>query len=317
MRREQFDGLIEFMAVADTGGFSAAAARLGVSTSAISLAVRNLERRQGLVLFHRTTRSVRLTDVGAQYLARVQPAVESLSAAASELGKEAAHPCGWLRINASRAGYMIALQPVIKGFLARYPDVRVEVCIENALVDIVGQGFDAGIRFGGQVAKDMIGVQVGPPISAFIVGSPDYFVRHGVPRHPHELVHHDCVGFRLASAGTVERWQFAKDDEAFDMAVDGRYVINDSAALVQAALDGVGLVYMISGYIERFVAEGRLARVLADWSPALPALTLYYADRRRVPAKLRVFIDYLREQQAKGLLADAGADFRTPPRAGV
>jgi DNA-binding transcriptional LysR family regulator len=295
MQQEQLEGLVVFTVVAETKSFSAAAARLGVSASAVSQSVRQLEKRLGLVLFNRTTRSVSLTDIGSRFLQRVQPAISELAAASEELGKEAAHPSGWLRLNVPRAGYMIALQPVLKGFMDQYPDVKVEVCIENALVDIVGRGFDAGIRFGNLVEKDMIGVSIGPPITAFIVGSPEYFKRHGVPAHPRDLVGHDCVGFRHVTTGMVERWKFARDDEAIDIAVDGRFVINDAAALVQAGLDGLGLVYMISGYVERFIEQGRLVRVLEDWSPVLPGLTLYYPDRKRVPAKLRVLIDYLKQ----------------------
>jgi len=297
MRQEQLEGLVVFIAVAETKGFSAAAARLGMSTSAVSQSIRQLEKRLGMVLFNRTTRSVSLTDIGARFLERVQPAITELTAAAEELGKEASYPSGWLRLNVPRAGYMIALQPLLKGFMDQYPDVKVEVCIENALVDIVGRGFDAGIRFGNLVEKDMIAVAIGPPIRAFIVGAPEYFKRHGVPRHPMDLIEHNCIGFRHVTTGTVERWKFARDGETIDIAADGRFVINDAAALVQAALDQLGLAYMISGYVERFIGQGRLVRVLEDWSPELPGLTLYYPDRKRVPAKLRAFIDYLKEQQ--------------------
>lgn len=297
MRQDQLDGMIAFLAVADAGGFSAAAVRMGVSTSAMSQSIRQLEKRLGLVLFNRTTRSVRLTDVGVQFLARVRPAIEQLAAASEELGQEASHPSGCLRLSVPRAGYMIVLQPVMAEYLEQYPDVKVEISINNALVDIVAEGFDAGIRFGDLVEKDMIAVKIGPPITACVVGSPAYFGKYGVPQHPRELTAHNCVAFRAVTAGTLERWAFSKDSEEIEVAVDGRFIANDSGALVQAALDGLGLVYMVSGYIERFIEEGRLVRVLTDWSPPLPSLTLYYPDRKRVPARLRALIGLLSRGQ--------------------
>lgn len=296
MHQDQLDGLAAFIAVAQTRGFSSAAVRLGVSPSAVSQSIRTLEQRLGLVLFNRTTRSVSLTEVGARYFERVLPAFNELASASDELGQEATHPIGLLRLNVPRAGYMILLQPILRRFLEAYPDVSVEVRIENVLVDIVGQGFDAGVRFGDLVEKDMIAVKVGPPMAAHIIASPDYLAAHGVPQHPHELLEHACVAFRHVTSGQIERWQFARGDESLALAINARLIVNDSGALVQAALDGLGLAYMVNGYIDRLIDAGRLVRVLADWSPVLPGLTLYYPDRRRVPTKLRVLIDFLRQE---------------------
>jgi DNA-binding transcriptional LysR family regulator len=294
MRQDQLDGLVTFLAVADASSFSAAAVRLGVSPSAVSQAIRGLELRLGTPLFNRTTRSVSLTEAGARYLARVGPAVRELTAASEELGAEEGEATGLLRLNVPRAGYMIALQPILRAFLEAYPRVDLEIMIEGSLVDIVGRGFDAGIRFGDLVERDMVGVRIGPPISAHMVAAPDYLARHGRPEAPRDLLDHDCISFRHATTGQIERWAFTRGAESFELAVSGRLILNDSAALVQAALDGLGIAYMINGYIERFIAEGRLVRLLAEWSPPLAGLTLYYADRRRVPAKLRVLIDFLR-----------------------
>jgi DNA-binding transcriptional LysR family regulator len=294
MRQDQLDGLVMFTCVAELSSFSAAAVRLGVSPSAVSQAIRTLEQRLGQPLFNRTTRSVSLTEEGSRYLARVSPAIEEIAAASEELGDRAGQPSGLLRLNVPRAGYMIVLQPVLRRFLAAYPDITLEIAIEGSLVDIIVRGFDAGIRFGDRVEKDMIGVKIGPTLSAHIVASPEYLARRGMPAKPRDLLDHDCIVFRHASSGQLERWEFEKDGQALELAVAGRLILNDSAALVQAALDGLGVAYMINGYIERFIDEGRLVRLLADWSPPLAGLTLYYADRRRVPRKLRALIDFLR-----------------------
>ncbi|PXW25361.1 LysR family transcriptional regulator [Paraburkholderia caballeronis] len=296
MQQDYLDGIATFIAVAEEKGFSAAAIKLGVSPSAVSQAIRNLERRTGLALFNRNTRGVSLTEAGETYFERIGPAVRELVLASEELGSAAERPAGVLRINVARAGQMIVMQPVLRRFLDRYPDIRIDLCIDNTLVDIVGRGFDAGIRFGDLVERDMVAVKVGPPIAAWILAAPDYLQRRGTPAHPRELMNHECVSFRHRTSGQIERWSFSKDGEAIDLAVNGQLIVNDSAALVQAALDGIGIVYMINGYVERLVEQGRLVRLLADWSPPLPGFTLYYASRRRVPAKLRALIDFLREE---------------------
>ncbi|WP_059412541.1 LysR family transcriptional regulator [Cupriavidus basilensis] len=300
MPQDQLDGLATFVCVAEFSSFSAAAVRLGVSPSAVSQSVRMLEKRVGFALFNRTTRSVSLTEAGAQYLARIGPAVRELIDATEELGDQGREPGGLLRLNVPRSAYMIVLQPILERFLAAYPQIDMEICIENSLVDIVGRGFDAGIRFGNLVERDMVAVPVGPKMSAHVVASPEYLRRRGTPAQPDDLTVHCCIGFRHVSSGQVERWDFRKGDAAVQLVVKGRLVVNDSAALVQAALDGLGIAYMINGYIDPLLADGRLVRVLADWSPVLPGLTLYYPDRRRVPNKLRAFIDFLAAQKLGG-----------------
>lgn len=295
MRQEHLDGLVAFVTVAEERGFSAAAVKLGVSPSAVSQAVRNLEQRLGAVLFNRTTRSVALTELGERYLDRVQPALEALGMASEELGQDADTASGLLRLNLTRAAYLIVLQPILKRFLDAHPQITLELRFENLLVDIVRQGFDAGIRFGELVEKDMVAVRVGPPIEAHIIASPEYLERYGTPTHPRQLLDHDCIGFRHTTTGQVERWQFAKDDEAIELTVKGRLVVNDSEVLVRAALDGLGVAYMINGYLDGYYADHKLVRLLPDWSPGFPPLHLYYPDRRRVPRKLRALIEFLRD----------------------
>lgn len=298
MRQDQLDGLATFVCVAETRGFSAAAVRLGVSPSAVSQAIRLLEARVGAPLFSRTTRSVNLTEAGSRFLERVRPAVQELAAAAEELADASARPSGLLRLNVPRVAYLFVLQPVLGGFLRAYPEVDVEVSIDSSLVDIVGMGFDAGIRFGGMVERDMVAVRVGPRLANCIVASPRYLAAHGMPAHPRELLAHECIGFRFASSGQLERWEFEKDGERMVLPVTGRLVLNDAAVMLDAAIDGIGVANLVSGYAERAIEDGRLLRLLADWSPPLPEMTLYYPDRKRVPPKLRALIDFLREAPA-------------------
>ncbi|WP_206997981.1 LysR family transcriptional regulator [Trinickia mobilis] len=300
MRQDQLDGIVTFIAVAEENSFSAAAVRLGVSPSAVSQAIRSLEQRVGLALFNRNTRGTSLTEAGAAYFERVLPAVRELTLASEELGAVAGRPAGLLRLNVARSGHMIVLQPILRRFLDQYPDIRLDVSIENSLVDIVGRGYDAGIRFGDLVERDMVAVKIGPPITAHVIASPEYLARHGLPRHPRDLLGHACICFRHSTSGQIERWPFEKAGETLELALSGPLIVNDSAALVQAALDGIGIAYMINGYLERFLDDGRLVRVLADWSPPLAGFTLYYADRRRVPAKLRALIDFLRQDEKAG-----------------
>ncbi|TCL69486.1 LysR family transcriptional regulator [Rhizobium sp. BK251] len=310
MRQDQLDGLITFVTVAQEKGFTAAAVRLGVSPSAVSQSIRTLEERLGLVLFNRTTRSISLTEAGGRYFEMISPSIDTILGAVDELGEDGEEPSGLLRLNVPRAAFLIVLQPVMKAFLAAHPQVRLEISVENTLIDIVGRGFDAGIRFGDLVEKDMVGVTIGPPISAHIIASPEYVEAHGMPVHPRDLLGHECITFRHVTTGQIERWAFAKGNEEFELAVDGRLTINDSSALVQAALDGLGIAYMINGYIERFIEQGRLVRLLPDWSPSFPGLMLYYPDRRRVPLKLRALIDFLKRPAMDRPVLQLLGDFR-------
>lgn len=294
MRQDQLDGLVTFVCVAEHASFSAAAVRLGVSPSAVSQVIRNLEQRLGVALFNRTTRSVSLTEAGAGFLAKVQPAVNALTAAAQEVGDSSGLPSGLLRLNVPRAGYLTVLQPLLSAFLEAHPQIDLELTLENALVDIVRLGFDAGIRFGDFVEQDMVAVKVGPALRMHVIASPGYLARYGRPKHPGELLQHNCIGFR-ASSGVVERWDLARGQETLLLPVSGRMIVNDSSALVQSVLDGLGIGYMISGHIDPLIARGELVSLFEDWCPTLPGYTLYYPDRRRVSRKLRALIDFLRQ----------------------
>jgi DNA-binding transcriptional LysR family regulator len=301
MRSHALDGLPHFVAVAEQGTFAAAAIRLGVSPSAVSQAIGNLERRLGATLFNRTTRSVALTEAGARYLERVTPALRELEGAEEDIDVEAqARPRGTLRLNVVRGGYMTVLQPLLARFMAAYPEIEVELFIDYGMADVVRDGFDAGIRFGDVVARDMVRVHAGPPLEAHVLASPAYLAGRKRPRHPRDLLDHDCVRYRDPPSGVIERWDFAKGSETLQLAVKGRLVTNDSATLVQAALDGLGVVYMINGYIEELLEQGRLVRLLESWSPPLESFAIYYPDRKRVPPKLRALLDFLRRERAQG-----------------
>lgn len=295
VRQHPLDGLATFVCVAELRGFSAAAVRLAVSPSAVSQAIRQLEARVGVPLFNRTTRSVALTEAGSRFLERVRPALQELSSAAEELSDTGGRPSGLLRLNLPRAAYLFVLQPVLGRFLRAYPDIDMEISIDSSLVDIVDAGFDAGMRFGGKVERDMVAVKVGPPLANCIVASPRYLAERGLPAHPRDLLAHDCIGYRFASSGQLERWEFRKEGEVFALPLTGRLVLNDVAVMLDAAIDGIGVANLISAYTERAIEDGRLMRLLPEWCPPLPDLTLYYPDRRRVPPKLRVLIDFLRD----------------------
>ncbi len=296
------DGIAHFMTVAETGSFRAAGARLGISPSAVSQAVRALETRLGVVLLSRSTRSVALTEAGARYLDRVAPAMADLTAAQDEVGEAALRPSGKLRLNVQRGAHLVILQPILADFLAAYPDIDVECVVDYRIPDLVSERFDAGLRFGDIIEKDMIAVTVGPPLQAHVLASPDYLAKRGSPTHPTDLLHHDCIGYRFMPSGLVERWEFIKGEERFDLTVEGRVIFNDSLMLVQAALDGLGITYMVNGYVDPLIGQGRLVRVLADWSPPLAGFKLYFPERHRLQPKLRALIEFLKARRSVATL---------------
>ncbi|AKV04256.1 Transcriptional regulator, LysR family [Labilithrix luteola] len=294
----RLDGVEQFLLVAELGSFSAAARRLGVSPSAVSQAVRQLEQRLGAALLHRTTRSVSLTEAGSRYLASASSALEALEAANEAVSDLSQKPRGTLRLNVLRGAYLMVLQPILGRFIAAYPEISLEIFIDSGVSDVVREGFDAGIRFGHVVAQDMVGIDVGPRLTAHVLATPAYFRKRGTPKHPRDLKEHECIGFRHPPSGPVEPWEFEKGKERYLLRFEPRLVFNDSAALLQAALDGLGVTYTINGYVERFLEEGKLVRVLASWSPPLDSFRLFYPSRRRVAPKLRALIDFLRAARA-------------------
>lgn len=294
MRPDNLSHLAAFAAVARHASFRKAGAELTLSTSAISYAIRGLEERLGVMLFHRTTRSVSLTEAGQRLLERLQPALRDVGDALEEMNDFRAHPAGTLRLNMPRSAGQLLLPPLLPGFLATYPDIHFEAVDDDGLIDIVAGGYDAGIRFHESVPEDMIAIPFGGMQKGACVASPDYLARHGVPLHPYDLMQHDCIRFRFSS-GRIYKWEFEQGDTKLELDVRGRCTFGDLCVSIDAALAGVGLTLVLDDQIDDYVREGKLVRVLEDWCPPYPGFMLYYPRQRRVTSALRAFIEYLRE----------------------
>ena len=294
MNREELSDLVIFKAVAEENSFTRASVRLGLSQSTVSQIITNFEARLGVRLLARTTRSVRMTEAGRLLLDAVQPAFADLDARLGALADLRDKPSGTIRITTITQPALAIVLPMLPAFAEEYPDVKVELSFNDAFTDIVAGGFDAGIRFGEHVEKDMVGVPIGPDMRAAIVASPAYFARYGVPATPRDLSLHNCIRFRLASMGDIYRWRFWENGNPIDAKVEGFLTVNDGNAVVEAALSGLGLAYLFEDRIAELIAAGRLVRCLVDWCPPFPGYYLYYSSRRQKPAALSVFIDRLR-----------------------
>jgi DNA-binding transcriptional LysR family regulator len=292
MRRADLADLAAFVAVADTLNFRVAATRLGVTPSALSHTMRHLEERLGIRLLHRTTRSVALTDAGLRLFDRLRPALEEVSEALADLKAEEAHPFGRLRLHVTHLAGAAVIAPLWQRFLSVFPDVQLEIHTAETPVDIVANGFDAGIGPKDWAAADMIAVRVMGPARVAVVGAPAYFTRQHPPRTPDDLADHNCVQYRRAE-GAVFEWPFARDGKSLRVSPDGRVMVNDADLAVRAAVDGLGIAYTIEALAEPFLRSGQLVRVLEDWSPAFDGLYLFYPGHRQVPAALRGLIDML------------------------
>ena len=292
MKLNQLDGLLAFWKVAEHRGFTAAAAALEMSPSALSQAIRSLEARLNVRLMNRNTRSVSLTEAGAAYLATIGPALADVLAAGEQVHALDGRPSGLLRINAARISIAMVLKPLLAGFLKTYPDVQIELTNDEGYIDIVERGFDAGVRLGESVQKDMIAVPLGAPVKVAVVGSPDYFRRFPVPQHPAELVHQNCVRFRFSGSGGIHKWELQIDDRLVEYDIGGNLTVSDSLFNLEAALDGIALAYVFEPLALPYIKTKALRRVLTDFSPTFPGFYLYYPSRRQQPAKLKAFVDY-------------------------
>jgi DNA-binding transcriptional LysR family regulator len=297
MKLKQLDGLVAFWKVAEHRGFTSAAAELEVSPSALSQAIRQLEARVGVLLLHRTTRSVSLTEAGEMYLARVGPALSQVVEAGEELNVLQGRPAGVLRLNAARISTAMVLQPMLAGFLRENPHVQLELTHDEGFVDIVERGFDAGIRMGESVQRDMIAVPLGGPITVAVVASPEYLGRVAAPRHPNDLVRHNCIRFRFAGTGAIHKWEFQVDERIVEFEVKGNLTISDTVFSVDAALEGVGLAYTFEQLARPHIKAKRLKRVLTPFSPTFPGFYLYYPTRRNQSTKLKALIAYASRQR--------------------
>ena len=294
MPRENLNDLIAFLAVARDRSFTRAAAQLGVSQSALSHTVRGLEQRLGLRLLSRTTRSVAPTEAGERLLRSVGPRLEEIDAEVAALSELRDKPAGTIRITAGEHAAEAVLWPTLARLLPDYPDVRVEIVVDYGLTDIVAERYDAGVRLGEQVAKDMIAVRIGPDMRMAVVGAPDYFARRGPPRTPQDLTSHNCINIRLPTYGGLYAWEFEKDGRELKVRVEGQLVFNDLALRIHAALAGLGLAYLPEDRVRPQLADGRLIRVLEDWCPPFAGYHLYYPSRRQHTPAFALLVDALR-----------------------
>ena len=287
-------GLSALLSVAEKRSFTAAAAELRVTPSAVSQTIRALEERVGVRLLQRTTRSVGLTEAGTRFIARLKPAMAGVYDAFNALGELRDRPAGLLRLTLPRFGYEQVLAPRLPAFFEAYPDIRLDASLDDAFVDIVEQGFDAGMRIGEMIDREMIGVRVSDEMRMAVVGSPAYFAKHGKPKHPRELQDHDCINYRRRTSNVVYRWEFSENGKDFAVAVNGRLLLNDGALMADAADDGLGLAYVVEASVREALASKRLVRVLDTFCTPFPGFFLYYPSRVQVPPKLKALIDFMR-----------------------
>ena len=294
MVRPNISDLSAFIAVARERSFTRAAARLGVSQSALSQTVRGLEARLGLRLLSRTTRSVAPTEAGDRLLRTVGPRLAEIDAELAALSELREKPAGTVRITADEHAAEAVLWPALERFLPDHPDIKVEVVIDNGLSDIVTERYDAGVRLGGIVAKDMIAVRLGPDLRMAVVGAPSYFAGRPQPRRPQDLTAHSCISLRLPTYGGLYAWEFEQDGHELRVRVEGQLVLNSIALMLKAALAGFGLAYLPEEQVQTHLATGRLIRVLADWCPPFSGYHLYYASRRQPAPAFALLVEALR-----------------------
>lgn len=289
-----FNNLAAFAAVAREKSFTRAAAQLRVSPSALSQTISSLEERLGMRLLTRTTRSVSCTEAGERLMRTVAPRLGEIELELAALTELRDRPAGTLRITAGEHPAISVLQPALRKFLPDYPDVKVEIIIDSALTDIAAEGYDAGVRMGEQVAKDMIAVRIGPQMRMALVGSPDYFVRHLAPREPQDLADHNCITTRMPTYGGLATWGLERDGREVKVRAEGQLIFNSLTIRIQSALDGLGLAYVPEDQALPHLAEGRLVRVLEEWCPSFPGYHLYYPSRRHPSPALTLLVDMLR-----------------------
>ncbi len=297
MKREEMADLTAFLAVAEEQSFTKAAAKLGISQSALSQIIRRLEERLGMRLLTRTTRSVAPTDAGELLLQTLSPALEELDANIAALSELSNKPAGLIRITSVEHAAKTILWPVFRELLPLYPDIKVDITLDYGLTDIVAERYDAGVRLGEDVDKDMIAVRISPDIEIVIVGTPSYFSKYKKPRVPQELTKHQCINLRLSTARGNYIWPFKKENNEIRVRVDGPASFNTLDMILEASLDGLGLAFLPKDQVEEYLANGRLISVLEDWAPKLPGYHLYYPSRRQLSPVFKLFVKALRQRQ--------------------
>lgn len=294
MRRDELGDLLAFLAVCEERSFTRAAARLKTSQSALSHTVKRLEARLDLRLLTRTTRKVTPTEAGDRLAATLRPALDDIEARLGELTDLRARPAGTIRITSNSRAAQTILYPKVALLMAEHPDIHVEISIDQGFVDIVEHRFDAGVRLGESVARDMIAVRIGPDLRMMVAGSPAYFARSGRPETPHDLTGHNCINLRLPTLGGLYAWEFEKDGRTVNVRVEGSFIANDPDLIVAAALDGLGLCCLPDEYLAPMLAQGRMEAVLSDWCPAFPGYHLYYPSRRQSSGAFALLVNALR-----------------------
>lgn len=295
MLKDNFNDLLSFMVVARERSFTRAAAQLGVSQSALSHAMRNLEARLDVCLLTRTTRSVAPTEAGEQLFRRLSPHLQEIEQELSALRDTRDKPAGNIRITAGEHALSAVLWPVLKPFMAQYPDIHIEVSVDDGLTDIVDGRFDAGVRLGEQIARDMVAVRIAPDMRMAVVGSPDYFARHGMPGAPEQLEDHRCINIRLPTRGGLYAWEFARDGRELRVRVEGQLTLNNLDRRIDAAKAGLGLAYLPEDSVQAELSDGRLVRVLEAWCPPFDGYHLYYPSRRQHTAAFALLVEALRQ----------------------
>jgi DNA-binding transcriptional LysR family regulator len=296
MQRGNLDDLLAFLAVGRERSFTKGAAKLGLSQSALSHTIRELEARLGVRLLARTTRSVSPTDAGERLLQVLAPRFEEIDAELAALRELRKKPAGTIRITVTDHAADTVLLPKLAKFLPRYPDIKIEIIINHGLTDIVAQRFDAGVRTGEQVAKDMIAVRIGPDLRMAVVAAPSYFRKHPEPKRPQDLIGHDCINLRLTTSGALYAWEFEKEEREIKVRVEGQLAFNGSFQMLNAALAGFGLAYIPEDLAQPHIARGRLRRVLEDWCAPYSGYHLYYPSRRQSSAAFSLLVEALRHR---------------------
>lgn len=301
LSRANLADIVYFLAIARHRSFSRAGLEVGISASALSHAMKGLEARLGVRLFNRTTRSVTLTAAGEELQGMISAPVNDIGQALEALNRLRDEPAGRIRLNALSDGAKLLLGPVLPVFVERYPGIEVDLTVSNKMVDVIGDGHDAGIRFGGTVPTDMIAQRLSPDVRWSVVGTPGYLERFGIPSHPEDLMQHRCLRVRLGNS-KIYHWQFAKDGQIFEIDVPGTIILDDSRVGIALASHGAGLMYVPASIIAPKIAEGLLCEVLEDWSHVDPGFHIYYSSFRQLPVGLRLLIDLIREMEPMGPL---------------
>jgi DNA-binding transcriptional LysR family regulator len=297
MQTDQLNGLIALKVVAEKRNFTTAAQILEVSPSAVSQAIKQLEHRLGIALLSRTTRSTSLTEAGEQFLSQASPALDQILTAMENVGAYAKKPSGLLRINLPRAAYPTVMAPLIASFAKKYSDVTVELFFDDELSDVVGQGFDAGIRLSEMMARDVVAMKLLGPLRFVVVGSPKYFNEKGRPKHPKDLLSHNCIRMRVGENELYDRWEFEQKGKEFQVHVNGSLIANDTVLMINAALEGTGVLYYAEELIRDEINSGKLEVVLDRFVAMSDGFYLYYPKRSQVLPKLRAFIEHIKRER--------------------